>query len=106
MAKLPVPDMTKLDARELKTLNDLLAKAGTSTAILSGKNPLSDPNYRKKCLELRSEFEKTAHEHGATLEHVIAAKGKVYENPKTGEVFMKGKKPKWLEGHEEEYLVK
>ena len=66
----------------------------------------SDPHYRKKCLELRSQFEKTAHEHGATLEHVIAAKDKVYENPKTGEVFMKGKKPKWLEGHEEEYLVK
>ena len=105
MAKLPVPDVSKLSDKEQRELDALLAKTGTSIAVLSGKNPLADPKYRKKCLELRAQFEKTAIEHGASLEHVIAATGKMYKNPATGEVYMKGKKPKWLEGRESEYLM-
>lgn len=102
MAKL---DVSKLEAKERAQLEALLAKTGTSIAAVSGKNPLSDPAYRKKCKDLREQFTKTAMDHGVTFEHVISVAGKIYENPTTGEVYMKGKKPKWLEGNEVKYLV-
>lgn len=109
MAKLP--DVSKLSAKDQKALDDLLAKAGTSlTALTSnGKSPLSDPSYRKKCLELRPQFEAKAREHGVTLAHIFTASDKPtvsYRDPQTGSVYSgRGKKPSWLKGHESEYEV-
>ena len=99
MAKV---DLSKLDPKERQQLDALLAKTGTSAAALSGGHPFSEQSYRRKCKELRSRFEKAAREEGATLEHVIAVSGKIYQNPDTKEVYVKGKKPKWFE---EKFLV-
>jgi H-NS histone family len=110
MAKLP--DVTKLSAKDQKALDDLLAKAGTSlTALTSnGKSPLSDPAYRKKCLELRPQFEAKAKEQGVTLAHIFTASEKPtvsYRNPDTGGTYSgRGKKPSWLKGHQAEYQIR
>ncbi len=108
MAKLP--DTTKLSPKEQKALEELLGKAGTSIAGLSSKSPLSDPAYRKRCLDLRPKFEAMAVEEGVTLAHIFTASDKpvtTYRHPTTGEVYSgRGKKPTWLVGKETEYQVR
>jgi hypothetical protein len=86
-------DLDKLDAKERKVFEDMLAKMGTSYVALSGGNPLADPAYRAKCKALRSEFETMAKNKGVALEDVFVTK--MYING--DKVFTKGKPPKWLE---------
>ncbi len=90
-------DLEKLDAKERQTFEAMLHKMGTTAAALSGKNPLSDPEYRRKCKVARTECETLAKAKGVTFEHVIAITAKIYVNPETKQVFTKGKPPEWLD---------
>lgn len=105
-------DVTKLSDKDQKALDALLAKAGTSVTALTrnGRSALSDPAYRKKCLELRPQFEAKAREHGVTLAHIFTASDKPavsYRNPDTDDTYSgRGKKPSWLKGHETEYQIR
>lgn len=98
-------DLSKLDPKKQEELRRLLAEAG-SASILYGDAPLADPDYRKKCSELKSKFEREATKEGVSLSDVITMiTTKIYVNSNTNEVYTKGKKPKWLEGNEAKYLV-
>jgi hypothetical protein len=108
MAKLP--DVTKLSPKDQRALEELLSKAGTSLTALSGKSPLSDPAYRKKCFDLRPRLETMCMEQGVTLAHCFTISNKPrkqYKHPETGAIWAsKGKKPEWLKGHEDKYEVR
>src|ERR1039458_278351 len=83
-------DLSKLDQKEQTAFNAMLAKMGHSVAALSGKAAMSDPVYRQKCLSLKPEFERMAHEKGVTLAHIFTASDKpvkTYKNPTTGETY-------------------
>jgi hypothetical protein len=108
-------DTTKLSAKQLKDLEALLGKAGTSVADLSkktgkAKSRMSDPAYRQLCIDLRPKVEQFCIENGVEkLQHVYTASLKeraLYRHPDGKTWNSKGKMPHWLEGRKEQYIVR
>jgi len=103
MTKLP--DISKLTPDQRRELLSQLKAAN---------NPMADPEYVKRCLEMRSELATLCEKKGLTLAHVFTASNKApkeeehFKHPQTGETYAyrgKGKKPTWLAGNEDKYRI-
>ncbi len=85
-------DIHKLSLQERK---DLLA-------LLKGQtSPVSDPEYRARCREMKAKLEKLCAKENVSLADVftLPKEDKTFTNPDTGETWanwQKGRKPDWV----------
>jgi hypothetical protein len=89
MAKI---DIAKLSLQERK---DLMAQLRGQTS------PVSDPEYRAKCREMKAKLEKLCAKENISLADVftLPKEDKTYTDPETGatwENWQKGRKPAWV----------
>jgi DNA-binding protein H-NS len=88
MAKIDISKLSLAERREL------LAELKTAS------NPLKDPDYVKRCIEMRTKLERQCLKEGLQLAHVFTASDKErksYTHPETGNTWDGwGKPPAWV----------